>query len=211
MELTLKTSWSAVTIADYMNYKNALDNPNTNEFEKNLDVLAIILGVDRATLMPLPAGQILPLLDRMSFLITPPTSDPRSYYDIGGRKFKLVMNVKDLTAGQFIDLSHYTKDPELVLDNLHSICATLLIPVKPYKGKKSDIPVEKYGETPVNETAEFLYNNMSIEEAIGISSFFTLLYDLFTQITKRFLETEMRIQLSKASKMLKPETITKLM
>lgn len=210
MQLTIKTSWDAVTICDYMNYKNALDNPNTTDFEKKLDVLAILCHITREELMDLPASQIVPLFNKMEFLTKPPTAEVEPYYEIAGKKFKLIMDVTQLTAGQFIDLSHYTKDPAFIIDNLHAICAILLLPVKPYRGKKDIIPTEKYGETPIGEIAEFLYENMPIKEALGISNFFTCLYNLFMQITKRYLEQERTKLLNKASKMLSKNTMNQL-
>lgn len=203
MNLQLTTSWAGITIEKYFNYKNALENPNTTDFEKNLDILAILCDIDRSDLMSLPANQIVPLFDKMEFLTEHPHSATREYYDIGGRKFKFCARVQDLTAGQFIDLSNYTKDPNLTLDYLHNICAVLLLPVKQYRGRKVTREyAEKYGETPHDELSEFLYKNMTIPEAIGISNFFTLLYELFTEITKRFLAQKMTKQLTLTSKML---------
>jgi hypothetical protein len=203
MELTLKTSWEGVTIKEYMLYLGALHNPNTSDFEKQLDILAVMCGISREDLMPLPANQILPLFNRLTFLTIPPTADVRPYYDISGRKFKFCMDVKELTAGQFIDITNYTRDPDLILDNLNAICAVLLLPVKPYKGKRLEPPCEKYGETPLQEIADYLYEHMPIQEAMGISNFFGFLYSVFTEITRLYLEAEQTKQLNKASKMLK--------
>lgn len=187
-----------------MIYLGALENPNTSDFEKNLDILALLCSVDRSALMDLPANQIVPLFDKMEFLATPPKEEPRLFYEIGGKKFKLCMNVSELTAGQFIDLTNYTKDPEFIMDNLHSICAVLMLPVIPYRGKhrSEEIRTEKYDGKKLNERAEFLFDNMPIGEAIGISNFFTFLYDLFMQITKRYLDQTMKKKLKLASKML---------
>lgn len=205
-----------ITIKDYMNYKCALENPNTTDFEKHIEILAMLCGLQRSDLMQLPARQITPLFNSMEFLKKQPTSEVKEFYEIAGKKYKLIMDVNKLTAGQFIDLSHYTKDPELIIDNLHLVCSVLMLPVIPYRGKKNVdiVRTEKYLETPIDETSEFLYNNMPITEALGISNFFTFLFDVFIQITKHYLEQERTKQLNRASKMLseamtaslKPET-----
>jgi hypothetical protein len=201
MELTLKTSWDGITIKDYMNYKCILDDRNISDFEKQLEILALLLNVDRKEMNDWPANQVTPLFEKMKFLSQQPTAPIEPYYDINGRKFELIMDVTKITAGQFIDLSHYTKDSELIIDNIHLICATLLLPISPYKGKK--IPkADKYDSSKIEEISEFLYQHMPIQEAIGISNFFTFLYNVFIEITKRYLEAEKLKQLSRASKML---------
>jgi hypothetical protein len=201
MQLVIRTSWDGITISDYMKYTMILEDPNVSDFEKNLRILALLCNIERETLNELPANQIVPLFNRMQFLASAPDSKPEPYYEINGRKFKLVMDVTQLTAGQFIDLNHYTKDAAHIIYNIHSICATLLLPVKEYRGKKIP-PVEKYGESSTEERSEFLYEHMPIKEALGISSFFTYLYNLFTVITERYLKQERDNQLNLASKML---------
>lgn len=204
--LTIRTSWNGITIKDYFAYLGALENPNTSDFEKQLDILAILCNIDRSELMQLPAREIIPLFEKMNFMAVPPKEDARSYYDINGRKFKLAMNVGEITAGQFIDLNNYTKDPEFIMDNLHTICAILLAPVIPYRGKSYPGGVkertEKYNPSTLNERAEFLFEHMPIGSAIGISNFFTFLFDLFIEITKHYLEQTKTKQLNKVSKML---------
>lgn len=209
MQLQIITSWNAVHIKQYMSYKEVLDDPNITDFEKHLRVLSILCGIERKELDDLPANQIIPLFNKMQFLTKEPTAEPEPYYEIGGQRFALVMDVTKITAGQFIDLNHYTKDANLILDNLHLICATLLLPVKPYRGKRVP-PVEKYGESSTEERAEFLYEHMPIKEALGISNFFTCLYNLFTEITKIYLEQMMTKQLNSALTMLSAKNLNQL-
>jgi hypothetical protein len=188
IEITLKTSWETVSIKDYMAYTMILEDKNTSEFEKTLDILGLMCGMSRENLMPMPARDIMPLFSKLTFLSEKPKSDVKEFYDIGGIKYKLISDVRQMTAGQFIDLSHYTKDPNLIIDNLHLICATLMLPVKQYRGKKfmDKIETERYLETPIAVTSENLYENMPIQEAIGISNFFTCLYSLFTEIMRLY-------------------------
>lgn len=203
--LKIRTSWKGLTIKDYFAYLGALENPNTSDFEKQLDILAILCGIDRSDLMNLPAREIVPLFEKMDFMKVPPKDDAQKFYDIAGRKFQLTMNVGEITAGQFIDLTNYTKDPEFIMDNLHTICAILLAPVIPYRGKSfpNKIRTEKYNPATLNERAEFLFENMPIGSAIGISNFFTFLFDLFIEITKHYLEQTKQNQLNIASKILR--------
>lgn len=213
VELTLRTSWKGLSIKDYLMYLGALDNPNTNDFEKQLDILAILCSTNRQALNDLPANQVIPLFNKLEFLKVAPKEDARSYYDISGKKFKLCMDVGQITAGQFIDLTNYTKDPDFIMDNLHTICAILLLPVIPYRGKaypgSAKERIEKYSAETLNDRAEFLFDNMPIGEAIGISNFFTFLWNIFIEITKNYLERERMKTLNSVSTTLNEKPMMK--
>jgi hypothetical protein len=209
MQLTIITSWDGVTISAYLQYKMVLEDPNISDFEKNLRILSILCGIDRETLNDLPANQIIPLFNKMEFLKIAPTANPEPYYEINGKRFALVMDVTKITAGQFIDLNHYTRDADSIIYDIHLICATLLLPVKEYRGKKIP-PIEKYGESSTEERADFLYDHMPIKEALGISNFFMNLYSLFIEITKIYLEQTRMQQMNSASKILSAKNLNHL-
>ncbi len=62
------------------------------------------------------------------FIYKEPQGNIQDYYFIGGKRYKFIKNVNKLTAAQFIDLSTYTKTPEDIIENIHLICTTLLLP-----------------------------------------------------------------------------------
>lgn len=181
MELILNQSWDLVSIEDYVNYTLILEDKKITDFRKQVEILALLAGKTYDDLKNIAASQIIPHFNALTFLLKRPTGDIKEFYEIGGKKYRLDMRIEKISAGQFIDLTHYTKDKNLTLDNLHLICATLLRPVRPFKGKKQldKIEVEEYLETPLEETSENLFQNMPITEALGISNFFTLVLGLY--------------------------------
>jgi hypothetical protein len=155
--------------------------------------------------------------------------DLQDYYTIAGKKYKLVRNLDNLTAGQFIDLMNYTKDPSLIMDNLHLALTVFLIPCNDLKPKevlfnsvydwisRSKIGqrlarkwhlnpfVEKpemYLQTPSSLTSEIFYNHLSIADATAISVFFYQLGTLFAMSTKDYLLENLQNRLNSASKTL---------
>ena len=137
----------------------------------------------------------------LDFLETEPKADIQDYYTIGGIKYKLIKEVKDITVDRFNDLSSYIKDKNLLMDNLHLSMTTLLIPVK--QGKKKE-KLEKYLESPLEFTAENIWNNMRIVDAMGIQLFFCLLCNFFSETTRIYLEEETKLKLNSVLKTLKP-------
>lgn len=210
MEITLKKSWQAVTVKEYLLYKDILDDPNISDFEKCVDVCVLFSDKSKDELLPLPVGSVRTMFDALDFLTEVPKVELKEFYSIGRTKYRLISNIKDLTAGQFIDLVHHTKDESKIIYNVAEICSIFLMPIIEYKGAKTTdkIKTEKYLETPAEETIENLIENMLITEALSISNFFIALSYLYTGSTKLYLE-ETSLQTKKqALKILRENTLT---
>lgn len=241
MTLQIKNSWDEVTIAEFCEIQDIMNSLNYNELEKKIKVLAVLAGVKDDEFDSYLMTEIHEMFKNLEFLQYEPTADVRDYYVIGGKRYKLIKNVNELTAGQFIDLSNYTKDKSMIADNMHLIIATLLLPapftpaqkldwkkrllnkairyakkgkgaeylkkkgVDEFKPEFVDLPVEKYLQTPLNETAENIFENMPISQAMGISVFFYLLLTAFLEVTQTSLESELKQQLRSISKMLEDQ------
>lgn len=159
--------------------------------------------------------EIQELFERLDFLKHPSDTPLREFYQIGGKRYKFVGNLTELTTGQFIDLDAQTKEPTAIVDNLHIICAIFLLPIIPKTpiqrliekmGLKKFRSLEHYLETPLQETAENLYQNMPYALANSIGLFFCVLGQIYTAITKDCLRQEMTNQLRLASMKLSVST-----
>lgn len=128
MRINLKTSWEQVTIEDYMKIYSIIGDENINEVEKEIMILAVLAGVNEHQLNKFPLSEIKRLFSMIGFIHELPKGDIQDYYFIGGKRYKLVKNPGDMTAGQFIDINSYTKDADLMIENIHLIAATLLLP-----------------------------------------------------------------------------------
>jgi len=229
MTLQIKTGWEQVTIEDFMQITSAINDSSVNELEKKIHILAVLAGVEESAFNDYPISEVHKLFKQIDWIYTEPKGNIQDYYIIGERKYKLIKQVKDLNAAQFIDLSSYTKDPDLVLENIDKICAVLLLPVKSIPLKKRLLnkvisgiknkkfqshlrkqgikvftePTETYMETPIQETEENIFNRMMISDALGISVFFCLLSNSFINHIQACLESETMKQLKLISPMLK--------
>lgn len=239
MRINLKTSWDQVTIEDYMKIYSIIGDENINEVEKEIMILAVLAGVNERDLNTFPLSEIKRLFSMIGFIHEQPKGDIQDYYFIGGKRYKLVKNPGDMTAGQFIDISTYTKDGDTMIENIHLIAATLLLPapfepaqplkrwqkffnwvlrkvknknfqsycdkkgLRQYKKEIKNLPVEEYGTTSQAETAEIFFENMTIDQAMGISFFFVLLSMSFSKVMEAYLGSEAKNQLKLVSKSLK--------
>lgn len=100
-----------------------------------------------------------------SMKVTPSTGT-KLVYKIGDRRFKACLNPLKLSAGQFIDYQTYVADNA----NLKGIMSVILLPQeRKFFGWKT----KKYNDGyDIIEVQDYLYENMTIQEAMGLSSFF---------------------------------------
>lgn len=228
--LKVKQSWNEVTIKDFFHITSILKDDVLNDLEKKIAVLAVLAGIDETELDSYPISEVHKMFREVEFIYEQPKGEVKDYYFIGGKRYKLVKEVNRLTAAQFVDLSAYSKTSEDIIENLHLICTTLLLPapfetrplgllkrisnkivsrikntkvravlasvgIKEYQPVTNDLPVEKYLQTPQEETAENIFNNMKVSEAMGIAVFFYLLYMVSLKITEDYLGLELKNQL----------------
>ncbi len=245
--LIIKNSWEEVTIAEFFTIQDIISAKNVNDLEKKIKVLSVLAGVEDSAFDNISMPEIHLMFQNLEFLEAEPVGEIQDYYFIGGIRYKLIKQVNHITAGQFIDLSAYTKEKDLILDNLHLICATLLIPapflpaepipfkkralnkvirsiknpkalaylkkkgVTEFKSEIKNLPLEKYMQTPLEETAENIFNNMPITQAFGISVFFYLLFTSFLQVTQHYLGSTAMNQLKSISTMLETQEQKEMM
>lgn len=51
---------------------------------------------------------------------------PRQYITVGGQRYKICLNPRKITAGQYVDLQHFLKGN--IIEHLHQLMACLLVP-----------------------------------------------------------------------------------
>jgi hypothetical protein len=229
-KLVIKSSWNEVSIADFFILDAINKDRHLTLTEKNLKILSVISGKGENEFRHLRTEDIKTFLDKKAaFLKEEIAGDLKDYYSIAGRTYKLTRNLDNLAAGQFIDLMNYTKDPELIMDNLHLALTVFLIPCIDLKHKEAlfnslhkkltrfkrgqriaqkwrlkafvEKP-ENYLQTPASETSEIFFNHLSIADATTISVFFYQLGTLFALSTRDYLLGKLQNQLTSVSKTL---------
>lgn len=84
---------------------------------------------------------------------------------VKGITFNSVLNIKNISTAEFLELSHFTKDEKTIISNLHKIIAIF------YKPKHKWFGLKKVNMSRP-EAAEFFMQYMDVQVAYGISVFF---------------------------------------
>lgn len=160
-----------------------------NPLDKLTQQLCIILDKDEEYVDSIPMGDLGKYRKEIEFLSEPPKGSFNKSIKIGKFTYYFI-DLNKITLGEFIDLEEYIKDP---MENLESIMAIL------YRKKN-----EKYKPEIVLPRASIFLENMSYEDAAGVSLFFSLLGMDFIKTTKdSSMLTEMMMDLMKQQQKLK--------
>lgn len=148
------------------------------EFEellKNNDIFGIfdLFGIDSSELSIREMNNTFNEITK----ILPVKSKLEKYYYINGVKYKAILNLTKLKAGQFIDLQTYMSGSR----KLEQILSIFLIPMKRKYGMWFE---QKYGDYDVIAVQKEIFDNFRISDARALSDFFLTLSITLLQIMK---------------------------
>lgn len=159
MKVKIKTSWSEITIKEYIQLQDAEDDMDL------LSILTDIESLDDITLFELEQ-----IKKDFDFIYTEPKSDYKEKYIVNEITYNAITNPKYITASQYIDLQTFIKEP---IKNIANILAIMWIP----EGCKYN---EGYD---IQKNALVFEQNVSIEDAYS----FFLYYNLLSMLLQNHL------------------------
>lgn len=179
--------YTDINIRQYIWLMDYLDGNGEDPLSIQLSILAYLTGKNESELEEMPLDKYNALAESIEFLTVAPVAREikGNKIMIKGRKFRLLKNWKDMTAGQYID---YTSLQEGGYKNLANTIAVFLIP------DEAEGYLKGYN---VAEVIEFLRENCDVQTAVDIAFFLrgkfsksiqrTLLYLEATLTTRRLL------------------------
>lgn len=147
MRIELPKSWSDVSIGQFIELAKAKENCE-DEIDMTVELLSIMSGVGRNEIAKLSLTDITKLTNALQFLHTPLPDKIEQRVKVNGVDYYADLNVQKMSAGQYIDLKHWTKGTN-VIENLHDIMAVFYIPVGKKYGEKDGIADEFYKDMPI--------------------------------------------------------------
>ena len=158
---SLPTSWNDITLSDYKKvYHIIISDEYESDIEKMID---IVLELSRTNINTAPLGSI----KKIEFMLHPeliPNKIPKAFA-FKGKIYKPFLNFKSLNAGQYIDLTSYTKNPDKIIDNMNYLMSIMCSPVNWIGIRK------KYDGAGMMKRAE-IFNDLPITVAYPLCVFF---------------------------------------
>jgi hypothetical protein len=200
--MRIPTNWSEVSLKKYIDIAeiNAID---MDEIDKQIKILSILANVNENILLDLNLFNLKQAIKHCQFIYTPPVSIPiKQYIRIGKHKYSINTNIKEITGGEYIDLTSMVKNKENITVNLPNIIAIFLHPVN-FWGLKIKDCYEKDIQTLASrsKTAKIIEENLMMDNVMMLSSFFLSSWKALTKATMEYSE----IKLLKTKKMLTKE------
>ena len=177
-------NYNQLTIKQFLKIK-LISELEQDPLHRKVLILSEISGQSVDDIESMPIGDMIEALkglDKIENLQT--DAKIKLKFKVGGRRFIVKWKEQELTSEQFIDVSHFCKDPNKILSNIHNILASVCVERNWY-GKELGYKGEKH-----KEIADLFYNEVKIATAYPIMLFFCRYYEALQQNILTFLELE---------------------
>lgn len=180
--LKIKCKWSEMSIADYQEYVNTMEDDNMDLEEKGDALIALISGLNYTDVRRTDLGTYRRLLEDIKFLNKPIDNHKivHSKIKIGDKKFKVIRNISDVLTGQYQDFQFYYKQTDKYTENLPKMLALFIIP-----------DAHQYDDGyDLNELIEYIRLNMCIEDALSFFYYLETLSIKLLKVSLKYLKSE---------------------
>lgn len=177
----MKQKWNDLTVGDLMRIRSIDSLQLATEDEKNLHVASIVGEIDYNELLNLPLSDVRQYMDNCEFLFTKPKPNKaRKYYEINGRKYKLMKNELEMLTSQYIDFQAIYRDG---FDKRPGeLLSIMLVP-------EGHIYNDGYDK---EEVINDMYD-MHVEDALGIVDFFMMRFVRLIAWTRMYFKIRMKL------------------
>ena len=171
------------------------------ETDRDVAVLVCFTGKPEEHFLNMTMANFRKEANRLAFLklenIKP---EAKKFIHANGKTYAPVYNFNKLTAGQFVDVVSFAKEPTKIIENLPKIMAALCVPTRrKMNGKRKLLP---YGSVSHAEVVADM-ENASIYDAYSIAVFFWNVWTVLLEDTGDYLVRE-----TLAAKMMQNKTLT---
>ena len=188
------TDYNQLTIKDFQELKAIELESFELTIEKEIAVLSILTGFDRDELERCPKSELMELTKQTAFFSQPVPEVLMKTFKIGFKRYWIELEVKNMTAEQFILINRYTKTEADTIANLHYLMAVISYERRWWKKQPFDKDFEA--------KAELFRNKLTIDIAYSVSVFFCNLCRSWLQATQIYLVEKATEIKTKATKQL---------
>lgn len=176
-------SLSNLTVDEYQ-LLYSIHKAEGDDVDKSVDLVSILTGKTREEVNDMPIYEYREKSREISVIFSGPAepAKPKQKIKIYGKSYRVCLNPRNISAGQYIDLQHFLKGN--MIENLHKIMACLVVPYK-FWG------VGKYDGANHELIAEGILN-CKFSDIHGTCVFFLLLWSNSIKAISPFLSREIQ-------------------
>ena len=179
-------NYNELTVGKYQEIMVLLNDEPLDNLTLQTSLISILSDMDEDDVLNLPLSEYNKMVQGTAFLQTdPPKRIVATSYKLGGMHLETMLNLREMTAGQYIDYQTFVKEPDKYLVELLSV---FLIP----KGKKYNDGYD------IIEVQSLIRDNLSIVDALSLSAFFLVLSQSLIKVTLTSLKSKVKKMKKKA-------------
>jgi hypothetical protein len=174
--------WDKLTVGQFISLYDIEINANLNIIEKQQKMLSIVEGKPESYYDSFKYRDLITEYgEKLSFFDNIPETKPVDFLQVGGKRYKFVHELNEITAGQYIDILAFSGE----IMQLNKIAACFFLPMK---GKR----YQGYGVVPHDVVADDLLGAKFIEVYACMLFFCQLFSELISNtITSSMVNQEM--------------------
>lgn len=156
------TSYKDLSLKKYLELRN-IDIVDNEPLDIQAEMIAILSDSDVESVLNMPLSEYQKMATQLVFLNETPEPMKKipNEMTVNGKKYRVLKDAREMTAGAYIDYQNYIKDSDNIEHNLPLILSCFVIP----KGKK-------YGEDYDIDDVIHDMEALPIETVMGLSAFF---------------------------------------
>lgn len=182
---------SKLTVGEYQQLYS-IHTSKEDEIDKAVLSVSLITGKTRWEVEEMDFKEFSQLTKEIAIIFSPiQEGKPKTSIKIHKKRYKVILNPRKLSAGQYIDLQHFLKGN--LIENLHKIMACLVVPKKAFGVGKYD------GEN--HELISIGIQDCNFIDVQSTCVFFSQLWSLSTKAITPYLSKELE-----KKKLIVPET-----
>ena len=158
--------WDKLTVGQFISLYDIEINANLNIIEKQQKMLSIVEGKPESYYDSFKYRDLITEYgEKLSFFDNIPETKPVDFLQVGGKRYKFVHELNEITAGQYIDILAFSGE----IMQLNKIAACFFLPMD---GKR----YQPYGKVPHDIVAEDLLDAKFLD-VYGCMLFFCQLFN----------------------------------
>lgn len=176
--MKLPSSWHDLKINQFIELRAALEMRDVDALDRNVLIVSALINKSVEWVEAnMSLSDLTNVIANCKFTSELPSGNTAKYFWLGGKLWRVDLDVSKIIPAQYIDLSLITKTEDDVIDNMHKIMSIFCRPIS--QSKYDSVKAEKH--------AQLFYQKMSSHFAYTTAVFFYHLFNELFSATQTYL------------------------
>ena len=141
--MKLPKGWHEIKLSQFIDIYDVIQDSSIDDIDKSIRIFSLLSGlsIDDVESMTLSAWS--EQQEKIKWVMNLPEAGIPKSFKLGGYLWKPVLDIRQITAGDYITSVELTKNPENIIINIPQLAALYLTPHKGLFKRKADLSYEQ--------------------------------------------------------------------